>query len=361
MRKRGVSFFIFSLMSVLLLMACAQRLTYPTQPQSSEPKTTAGTTIVPLSKGKFLYAVDWLDEGTLLVALKSDGVYGLYSHNLQTGEEQPIRIFSERLVFAALSPDGRRIIVQTASPQGNKVMVIDRLGNPLSEGMLPDSEVKAVSWNRTNEGLLFLSVQKTSGDKVSYLWDLVNAEWKEMVGAETLPCWYSENMYLHQQTGTDGIDSLLLSDIRFPGKDTVVEEEILAFSIKGETVLVVTPSDFDENELFIISYYPLLISEGFIVVSRTEEGNGSSIPEFARAKDSNETFAVIPGYADNLAAGVVYELVRVDFSGNASEVLAEVDRLAPIAASPDGAYVLYGERYEQLYDSEQDAWVRLAE
>ena len=42
-----------------------------------------------------------------LLALESNGEYGLYSHDLDTGKEQPIRTFSDRLVFVALSANGR--------------------------------------------------------------------------------------------------------------------------------------------------------------------------------------------------------------------------------------------------------------
>ncbi len=182
-----------------------------------------------------------------------------------------------------------------------------------------------------------------------------------MPDTEDMPVWYSENMYLHKKTGTDGASVLVLSDIRFPGKDTVIDSEILAYGLEGESVWVVTPSDFNEEELLVISYYPLLITQGYVTLPRIPDGTGFVIPEFTKGNDSDATFAVIPKQEPESVAGISFELAKVDFSGNASEVLTEVERMDPISASPDGTYVLYGKRYEYLYDVERKGWIQLTE
>ncbi len=133
MGKRGLAWFILSLSSVLILAACTQRLTYPDQPDASEPDLSSGSSLATISKDEFLYAVGWLDDKTILVALESNGENGLYSHDLLTGEEQLIRAFSDRLVFAALSANGQRMLVQVATQQGNNVMMIDKSGKSLAE------------------------------------------------------------------------------------------------------------------------------------------------------------------------------------------------------------------------------------
>ena len=180
MGKRGLAWFILSLSSVLILAACTQRLTYPDQPAASEPDLSSGSSLSTISKDEFLYAVGWLDERTILVALESNGEYGLYSHDLLTGEEQLIRAFSDRLVFAALSANGQRMLVQVATQQGNNIMMIDKSGKSLAEFHFSEGLLTGVSWNPTNEGQLFLSVQKTADRPVNYLWDLSNEEWMEM-------------------------------------------------------------------------------------------------------------------------------------------------------------------------------------
>jgi hypothetical protein len=361
MGKRGLAWFILSLSSVLILAACTQRLTYPDQPDANEPDPSSGSSLSTISKDEFLYAVGWLDDKTILVALESNGENGLYSHDLLTGEEQLIRAFSDRLVFAALSANGQRMLIQTATQQGNNVMMIDKSGRSLANFRFSEGILKSVSWNPTNEGQLFLSVQKTMDRPVNYLWDISNGEWIEMPDTEDMPVWYSENMYLHKKTGTDGASVLVLSDIRFPGKDTVIDSEILAYGLEGESVWVVTPSDFNEEELLVISYYPLLITQGYVTLPRIPDGTGFVIPEFTKGNDSDATFAVIPKQEPESVAGISFELAKVDFSGNASEVLTEVERMDPISASPDGTYVLYGKRYEYLYDVERKGWIQLTE
>ena len=52
---------------------------------------------------------------------------------------------------------------------------------------------------------------------------------------------------------------------------------------------------------------------------------------------------------------------KIDFPENALKVLTEVERMAPISVSPEGSYVLYGERYEYLYDVERNGWIQLSE
>lgn len=362
MGKRGLAWFILSLSSVLILAACTQRLTYPDQPDANEPDPSSGSSLSTISKDEFLYAVGWLDDKTILVALESNGENGLYSHDLLTGEEQLIRAFSDRLVFAALSANGQRMLVQVATQQGNNIMVIDKSGKSLADFHFSEGLVSGVSWNPTNEGKLFVSVHKTAGSLVNYLWDLSSNEaWIELSITEEMPVWYSENMYLHKKTGTDGASVLILSDIRFPGKDTVIEQEILAYGLEGETVWVVTPSDFNEEELLVISYYPLLITQGYVTLPRIPDGTGLVIPEFTKGNDSDETFAVLPKQEPESVAGISFELAKVDFSANASEVLTEVERMDPISASPDGTYVLYGKRYEYLYDVERKGWIQLTE
>lgn len=362
MRKRGLALIIFSLSSILVLAACTQRLTYPDQPGASEENFSSDTNIPSIPKDEFLYAVGWLDDKTILVALESNGEYGLYSHDLHTGEEQPIRTFSDRLVFCALSANGRRILVQVAGQQGNNIMMIDKSGKSLADFHFSEGLVSDVSWNPTNEGKLFVSVHKTAGSLVNYLWDLSSEEaWIEMSITEEMPVWYSENMYLHQKIATDGASVLVLSDIRFPGKDTVIEQGILAYGLEGESVWVVTPSDFNEEELLVISYYPLLIAQGYVALPRINDGSGLVIPEFKKGSDSEETFAVIPKQETEGVGGITLGLAKIDFSGNASEALTEVERMDPISVSPEGTYVLYGKRYEHLYDVERNGWIQLSE
>lgn len=361
MGKRGLRWFILSLSSVFVLAACTQRLKYPEQPDASEPNLSSSIAPPSLSKNEFLYAVGWLDDVTLLVALERKGEYGLYSHDLLTGEEQPIRTFSDRLVFAALSANGRRMLVQVASQQGDNVMMIDEAGKSLAEFHLSEGILTNVSWNPANEWQLFLSVQKTADSTVNNLWDLAEGEWIELADTEEMPVWYSENMYLHKASRPDGVSALVLSDIRFPGKDTVIDQEILAYGLEGESVWVVTPSDFDEEELLAVSYYPLLIAQGYIAVPRITDGSGLLVPEFKKGRDSDEMFAVIPKQEPESVGGVIFELAKIDFSGNASEVLTMVEQMAPISVSPEGAYVLYGERYEYLYDVEGDGWIQLSD
>lgn len=361
MGKRGLAWFIFSLSSVLILAACTQRLSYPDQPDASGPDLSSGIKLQSIPKGEFLYVVGWLDDTTILVALASDGGYGLYSHDLHTGEEQLIRTFSDRLVFAALSTNGRRMLVQVAAQQGNNVMMIDKSGKPLAEFLYTEGILTDVSWNPANEGQVFLSVQKTAGRPVPYLWDLSKAEWTELPDTEEMPAWYSENMYLHKKSGTEGVSALVLSDMRSPGEDTVIDREILAYGQAGESVWVVTPSDFNEEELLVISYYPLLISQGYLALPRIVVGGGLVIPEFKKGNESDTTFAVIPKQDPESTGGIVFELARIDFPGNVSEGLTEVERMAPISVSPEGTYVLYGTRYECLYDVERNDWIQLAE
>ncbi|MPM24964.1 hypothetical protein SDC9_71453 [bioreactor metagenome] len=361
MGKRGLVWFILSLSSVLILAACTQRLKYPDQPDASAPNLSSSIETPSISKDEFLYTVGWLDDRTLLVALEKNEEYGLDSHDLLTGEDQPIRTFSDRLVFAALSENGRRMLVQVANQQGSNVMMIDKSGKSLADFHLSEGVLTNVSWNPENEGQLFLSVQKTMDRSVNNLWDLAESEWVEMADTEGMPVWYSENMYLHMESGLDGASALVLSDVRFPGKDTVIDREILAYGLEGESVWVVTPSDFNEEELIAVSYYPLLIAQGYVALPRITDGSGLVIPEFKKGNDSDETFAVIPKQEPESVDGVIFELAKIDFSGNASEVLTMVERMAPISVSPEGTYVLYGERYEYLYDVEGDGWIQLTE
>ncbi|HAZ58624.1 MAG TPA: hypothetical protein DCY16_00335 [Trichococcus sp.] len=160
MIKRRLAPIILSLSSILILTACAQRLSYPEQSGVSEQSLSSGPDIRSIPKDEFLCTVGWLDDTTILLALESNGEYGLYSHDLDTGKEQPIRTFSDRLVFVALSANGRRILVQVANQQGNNVMMIDKSGNALAEIRFSEGLLTGVSWNPANEGKLFLSAQK---------------------------------------------------------------------------------------------------------------------------------------------------------------------------------------------------------
>lgn len=362
MIKRRLAPIILSLSSILILTACAQRLSYPEQSGVSEQSLSFGPDIRSIPKDEFLCTVGWLDDTTILLALESNGEYGLYSHDLDTGKEQPIRTFSDRLVFVALSANGRRILVQVANQQGNNVMMIDKSGNALAEIRFSEGLLTGVSWNPANEGKLFLSVQKTVGSLENYLWDLSSDE--AMVALPVtgeMPVWYSENMYLQKKTANDGVSVLVLSDVRFPGKDTVIDQEILAYGLEEESVWVVTPSDFNAEELFVVSYYPLLIAQGYVALPRIADGSRLIIPEFETGRDSDEIFALLPKQESDIAAGITFELAKIDFPENALKVLTEVERMAPISVSPEGSYVLYGERYEYLYDVERNGWIQLSE
>lgn len=241
-------------------------------------------------------------------------------------------------------------------------MMIDKSGNALAEIRFSEGLLTGVSWNPANEGKLFLSAQKKVGSLENYLWDLSSDE--AMVALPVtgeMPVWYSENMYLQKKTANDGVSALVLSDVRFPCKDTVIDQEILAYGLEDESVWVVTPSDFNAEELFVVSYYPLLIAQGYVALPRIADGSRLIIPEFETGHDSDEIFALLPKQESDIAAGITFELAKIDFPENAMKVLTEVERMAPISVSPEGSYVLYGERYEYLYDVERNGWIQLSE
>lgn len=102
-----------------------------------------------------------------------------------------------------------------------------------------------------------------------------------------------------------------------------------------------TPSDFNAEELFVVSYYPLLIAQIYVALPRIADGNELMRPEFETGRDSDEIFALLRNRSrTSLPASPLKS--QIDFPENALKVLTEVERMAPISVSPEGSYVLYG-------------------
>ena len=173
------------------------------------------------------------------------------------------------------------------------------------------------------------------------------------------PSWYSQNLFLHTTAfDEDGKNLFLLDDVRPEGEETIINRNVLRYEMEGESVVMITPSDFNPNELLLVYYYPLLIDQGFISIQAMYEQEKLLLPELAIAADSADIFSRDAG-GRGKDHKVAYSIVQADFVTKSMNTLLAVEALAPIESSPDGKHLLYGDSYQFLVDVAQRKLLKL--
>lgn len=360
MDARRRAFLSISVLTLLIVCGCGRQTgNGPLEASDAATDSSAAYAYTPPFSGdEFLYAAGWLDEQSVLAVLKRDAEEGIYSYDCQTDEILPIRTFAGEIKYISISPNRERILLQVMTQEGEDTLLLDKAGNVILEWKLGIGLIKHLSWNPTDADKMFLAVTDSSKNEKYFLWEMTEGLLTEQTDLAAQPSWYSQNLFLHTTPlDDDGKNLLLLDDVRPVGGETIINQNVLRYEMEGESVVIITPSEFNPNELLLVYYYPLLIDQGFISIQGRYEQEKLLLPEIAIAADSAAIFIVMPeeGEKNKMA----YSIVQADFVTKSMDTLLAVEALAPIESSPDGKHLLYGDSYQFLVDVGQRKLLKL--
>ncbi len=347
-----------SVLMLLIVCGCGKQTGNGPLDASGAAADSAAVYTPPFSGDEFLYAVGWLDEQSVLAVLKRNDEEGIYSYDCQTNEVLPIRTFTGEIEYISISPNRERILLQVMTQEGEDTLLLDKAGNVIMEWKLGIGLITHLSWNPTDADKMFLTVTDSSKNEKYYFWVMTEGLLTEQTDLAAQPLWYSQNLFLHTTPfDDDGTNLFLLADVRPDGEETIINRNVLRYEMEGESVVMITPSDFNPNELLLVYYYPLLIDQGFISIHATYEQEKLLLPELAIAADSADIFSVMPEEGEKHK--VAYSIVQADFVTKSMNTLLSVEALAPIESSPDGKHLLYGDSYQFLVDVGQRKLLKL--
>ncbi|CZQ83190.1 Hypothetical protein Tpal_411 [Trichococcus palustris] len=358
MDAKRSTFLSISVLWLLLLCGCGKQTVNGSLDASGAANESAAVYAPPFSDDDFLYAVGWLDDQSILTVLKRNDEEGIYSYACQKNEVLPIRTFKGEIKYISISPNRERILLQVMTPEGDDTLLLDKSGNVILERKLGIGTIANLSWNPTDADKIFLTVTDSSKNEKYFLWGMTEGVLTEQPDLTAQPFWYSQNLFLHTTAfDKDGKNLFLLDDVRPEGEETIINQNVLRYEIEGESVVMITPSDFNPNELLLVYYYPLLIDQGFISIQAIYEQEKILLPELAIAADSTAIFSVMP--AEGKDHKLAYSIVQADFVTKSMTTLLAVEALAPIESSPDGKHLLYGDSYQFLVDVAQRKLLKL--
>lgn len=352
------TFSSLSVLSLLLLCGCGRQTANSPLEASGAATDSSAVYTPPFSDDDFLYAAGWLDEQSILTVLKRNDEEGIYSYDCQKNEVKPIRAFNGEIQYISISPNRERILLQVMTPEGEDTLLLDKSGKVILERKLGIGRLISLSWNPTDADKIFLGVADTPNNEKYFLWGMTEGSLTEQTDVATQPSWYSQNLFLHTTAfDGDGKNLFLLDDVRPQGEETIINRNVFRYEIEGESVVMITPSEFNPNELLLVYYYPLLIDQGFIGIQAIYEQDKLLLPELAIAADSADIFSVMP--AEGKDHKLAYSIVQADFGTKSMSTVLAVEALAPITSSPDGKHLLYGDSYQFLVDVAQRKLLKL--
>jgi len=345
------TFISVSVLSLFILHGCAEQSGEIPFKEPDAESISSSAYIPPFSEKSFLYAAGWLDEQTLLAVLEVDGKQGIYSYDCIDNDVLLIRQVEGEIKYISLSQSGERIMMQVLSKKGEELLLLlDKSGRILHERKLDIGRITDSSWNPIDEDKIFLTGIDESNNEKYYLCEMVEGKLAERADLSALPTWYSQNLFLYLTNADEnGQQKLMLADVRPGGGVSVINKNVLDYDLEGEAVVLITPSDFDPNELLMVYYYPILIDQGFINTKAVYAQSKLLMPELTIASDSSDVFIVMPK-VDEENKDVMYTITQADFVAKTLDQVLVVEELSPIKSSPDGKYLLYGDSYQYIID-----------
>ncbi|MCO6017382.1 MULTISPECIES: YqgU-like beta propeller domain-containing protein [Carnobacterium] len=344
---------LFLLISLFLVGCHPTKKIDDTKKQAS--KETVTLKKIPIETDSFKKVIGWLNDEEVLIHCGYEFKDVLYRFNVKTGKLHLIYQPNALILIALLSPDQTKIFIQLAHEKDSEIQVINLSGEKLQTKTVDTMGYLNVSWNPVSLDQIFLSYYQNENKIVVSNWDIGKNTTKEVPSDTLNPVWYSENLYVYVNNQNDFLlkkGELYLGDIR-TGESTHLRNQVSGFYLNQDSLVMFTPSDFNDNDLLVSYQYPFMVDKGFLEVPKMTMNDRLVFPYLTQLERKSAIYGVLPKETVHLelTAGK-FHLAKLNFEKRKVETIVDLPDNAPILISPDGKSMLYGWRFESIINLE---------
>ncbi|SUX20719.1 Uncharacterised protein [Carnobacterium divergens] len=341
--------FLFLLISLFLVGCHTTKKTDDTKKTQCEEAVTLKK--IPIETDSFKKVIGWLNKDEVLIHCGYQFKDVLYRFNVRTGELHLIYQPNALILIALLSPDQTKVFIQIAHDKDSEIQIINLSGEKLQTKRVDTMGYLNVSWNPVSLDQIFLSYYQNENKIVVSDWDIAKNTTKEVPSDTLNPVWYSENLYVYVNNQNDFLlkkGELYLGDIR-TGESTHLRSQVSGFYLNQDSLVMFTPSDFNDNDLLLSYQYPFMVDKGFLEVPKMTMNDRLVFPYLTQLERKSAIYGVLPKETVHLElkAGK-FHLAKLNFDKRKVESVVELPDNAPILISPDGKSLLYGWRFENI-------------
>lgn len=348
---------LFFVLAILMLASGCHAKEETKEPLAPEP--TIQNLAVP--EEEFRQVIGWVDQEEILIQTAGEKE-ALQCFNIKTGEQTMVYEEDDFIIYALLSPDKDRILLQKASDERTELLVMTLQGEIVQSRKLEQQGYVTADWNQESPFSVLLAYHYFDQNEEEQLvvenWDLQNNDVTPVLTPSLDVQWYSSNLYLyidHEEDFDLASGKLYVGDIR-TGENWPINHRISSFYLYEDHFIAMAPSDFSETDLLLTYEYPFMVEKGFLTVPKATMNGRLSFPPISQGARKGKIYAIIPQKPVKLEEETgEFHLVEMDFEEKKIYSVLSIPESAPIAVSPDEKYILYGWRLENIIDLQNKA------
>lgn len=361
--SRQFSFVILVMVLTLLLGACTKNI--PEQPKpkipakNDRPKAPLITVMeewkLPISipEGEFYKLAGWLSDTVVVYITNLEQTSNVYRYDLLTGKSELMHTSEHPIVTVQISPSQKYLLIHSSpSSYQGLITIIDGKGTEIQRAAIASYEL-VFEWNPFDESKVLVSKFNEDWTFQVLQLDLKSHEQTELALPQPFLKWVDEKEIAF--LNWDETNPALAAPLIVKGLEDHIEKTLFPavtqFSAFRNLLMAVTVNkpdqanasyaffDKDLNEIYSFSAPVLSMFSGWL------------LPFYDYNEKTGKFITFKPlesGEADSYMDG--FELVSFDLKKGSSSLIMTALKNEPIAFSPSGEALLYGNRFEKMID-----------
>ncbi len=356
-------FFIFIVIFLpLVLSACTnkeqQKPKIPAKndkPKSQLPADSGREWKVPISitEGEFYKVGGWLSDTEVLYVTNQDQTSSVYRYNLLSGKSALIFKSEHPIVNVQISPAKKYILIHSSpSSYEGVVTVIDTKGSEKLKQSFPSYNL-VFEWNPYKETEIMISKFEEDWSFQMFLLDLTSARATELSLPQPFIKWVDVKNVAFLNWDHD--NPALFAPLKIKGLENGIEQtvfpKVLHFSAFRDLRMTVTVHDTDQSKA-IYSFFNQNMKKVFsFSIPQLTKFSDWLVPFYDYNEKKGEFASFAPkqsGEFDSYFEG--FQLLSYNLKKGSSKLIMDGLENEPIAFSPSGDLLLYGNSLEKLID-----------
>ena len=345
---------------VLILSACAEKeqLNQKVTPKNEKPKTHAALgdewkLPISIPAGEFYKLVGWLSDTQVLYITNLEQTSSVFRYDLLTGKSEFIYKSEHPIVNVEISPSKKRLLIHSSpSSYEGEVTIIDTKGKEQLKKSFASYEL-AFEWNPYKESKILVTKFDEDWTFQVFLLDLKRANITELNLPQPFIKWTnaSEVALITWDENSPSLSAPLIEKNLDNGREKTLYPSVINFSASRNLLMTVAVNEKDQS----VASYSFFDKEmkRLFTFSIPQLTNYSDwlVPynDYNEKKGQFITFSPLTsGEADSYIDG--FQLLAYNPKNGGRNLIYEGLENEPIAISPSGNALLYGNQFEKIID-----------
>lgn len=359
----GFSFVILVIITTLLLGACTKNTPEQTKPKipakNDRPKAPLNTVKeewklpISIQEGEFYKLAGWLSDSVVVYITNQEQTSNVYQYNLGTGKSELMYKSDSPIVTVQISPFKKYLLIHSSPSSYEGLMtIIDTKGTEIKKAAIPSYDL-VFEWNPYDESKVLVSKFNEDWTFQVLEFNIKDSKQTELNLSQPFLKWIDEKQIAF--LNWDDENPSLSAPLIIKGLENHVEKtvfsDVFQFSAFRNLLMTVSVQGQDQTKA-VYSFFDNGLKEIFTfstpILSRF---SGWLVPfnDYNEAKKKFITLRPLESEeADSYTDG--FELVSYELEKQSSTVIMDGLDNQPIAISPSGDALLYGNSLEKIID-----------